>query len=474
MRASGPGMAEALQRLRDMPDSLLAIARPERLKPALERSMPELTATGAVVERVEPRRLRLKDGACTCRYDLTLEGADGERTVLRLAGVQDLRRLAEPGGAPPGVALGEEGWRRAVPELGLVLGRPSDTALPAVPILTDPARAAALLEKILRAAPARAGLHIEGCTPTVARYKPGSRCTVVYRLRYGKGARGRGWPEAVVAKTHEGDAGRRAYEAMRELWRSELQRSTAVTVAEPLGFLPELNVLVQSAIPAEGTLRTLLRRALARDAADMERVRHLFAKTARGLAAFHRCGLPGAVRTWERDLAEVRKRIVELTHWAPGLDTALEPSLSGLQALAAEHPPEEPACAHGSFRPTQVLVHEGGVAFIDTDGLCTAEPAMDLARFRVTTKHIVIHEPSQSELVERATEAERLCDLFLNHYENERVAPISRERLALWETVYLLKHAVNSWRKIKPETLDGDLFLLDRHLERTGLARALC
>ena len=35
----------------------------------------------------------------------------------------------------------------------------------------------------------------------MARYKFGSCCTILYRLEYGSEAAGRGWPEAVVAKT---------------------------------------------------------------------------------------------------------------------------------------------------------------------------------------------------------------------------------------------------------------------------------
>src|SRR5207248_9088057 len=96
------------------------------------------------------------------------------------------------------------------------------------------------------------------CVPRVMRYKPGSRCTILYHLEYPPGPDA-GWPELVVAKTYAGDKGRIAWEGMRALWASPLARSSAVTIAEPLAFLPEMNVLVQGPIREEQTLHDLIR-----------------------------------------------------------------------------------------------------------------------------------------------------------------------------------------------------------------------
>ena len=83
-------------------------------------------------------------------------------------------------------------------------------------------------------------------------------------------------------------------------------------------------------------------------------------------------------------MAEARERSVQLATWIPGFDGALEPTLARLDGLAASHPPDRPVPSHRSFRPTQVLLHEGQIAFIDFDGFCEAEPAMDLALFRAS------------------------------------------------------------------------------------------
>src|SRR5206468_4866903 len=120
--------------------------------------------------------------------------------------------------------------------------------------------ARALLERGIRSGSSRyADLRIEACSPRVARYNRGSRCTVVYRLRFPNEARPLSWPETVVAKTHHGAKGRNAYEGMRALWSSSIGRSRNVTIAEPLAFLSEHNVLIQAGIAHERAFRELLR-----------------------------------------------------------------------------------------------------------------------------------------------------------------------------------------------------------------------
>ena len=475
--APGGTPFEGLWRLTDMPDWLQAIARPEHLKTAMERSIAEFASGAMVLEHVRPRRSRLKDGVFDGMFELTVKGPGGARRVVFLRGVADSGRPAGVNGIFPGVSFGEDGWRCAVPELRLVLeALPVDTALPGLAILTDASRARALLEGAIRAgSPAYADIRIAGCTPRVTRYNPGSRCTVVYRLAYGPEAEGKGWPEVVVAKIHWGDKGRIAYQGMRALWESELRWSTAVTIAEPLGFLPEPRVLIQRAVPGKLTLSDLLKSSLPGGRPEaMEELRELLVKTARGLAALHACSAHGTIYVWEQQMAEIRGRIVQLATWVPGFDGALEPALARLDALAASHAPQRPVPSHRSFRPAQVLLHEGHIAFIDFDGFCEAEPAVDLALFRATIKQNVmrlgsLEEPPEPSL-ELLSELDGLCDLFLDEYE--RMAPVSRARVALWETLYLLESVLNSGTKLQPDRLEGGMALLERRLRQSPLSFA--
>jgi phosphotransferase family enzyme len=458
MTAPGTQMLEGLRLLENLPDWL----RQDRL----ERAMTLIEARA--------KRIRLDAASATGWFMATVGGCGNGDSVAHMLGAVNLGRSAVVDAVRSRAPFGEQGWRCLLPELGLVLETlPAESGLQAQPILTDATRAQVILEEGMRAgSPALADIRIERCTPSVARSKR-NRCTVVYRLEYGPEAAGRDWPEAVVAKTHRGDKGSAAYRAMCALWSSSLRSNGAVTIAEPLGFLPELNVLIQRAVPGETTLGDRIECMLLCDPGergDRENVRELLGKTARGLSALHGCGLHGPPFGWDEEMAEVREMMGRLTHWVPRLEAQVSPALDRLEELAIHQPPQVPVPSHGSFRPAQVLVHDGHIAFIDFDGLCEAEPAADLALFSASMKQKLIHAAARAKhggsslawLQARLPHIDELSALFLDEYE--RTAPVSRERLALWETLYLTRYVLNTWEKVRPEHLENSMAILEQHL----------
>ena len=88
-----------------------------------------------------------------------------------------------------------------------------------------------------------------------------------------------------------------------------------------------------------------------------------------------------------------------------------------------------------------------------------AEPGLDLALFRTTLVDLCLRAleapgdaPRAALQRKRQAELDGLCAHFLAGYEE--VAPVDRERLALWDAVTLAKDIVDCWRKIKFEHLD--------------------
>jgi hypothetical protein len=63
---------------------------------------------------------------------------------------------------------------------------------------------------------------------------------------------------------------------------------------------------------------------------------------------------------------------------------------------------------------------------------------------------------------------DELADGFLRRYQ--RVAPVSVERIQLWEALALLTGVLHCWTKVRPSRLGSKLLLLERHLRATGLA----
>ena len=470
-----------------VPDWLTASMQPALVHSALVRHVPEFASGELVLKDCKVRRLRLKgdNNRWSGVYQLTVGGANGE--PCETVGVRGT--LIPPGAIEPDYAIthafGSEDWRCYLPEVRLEFEiQQPEAELAALPTLTDPEEARVLLERSIRAgSEAYRNLRIQACTPQVMRHKPGSRCTVLYHLEYpAEPVPPRAWPEIVVAKTYIGDKGQNAYHSMRALWDSSMATSSTVAIAEPLAYLPEMKVLVQGPIREEQTLKTLIRAALSSGTPEAMGDLHDYTrKTAAGLAALHRSGVHyGEEITWEDELAEIREVSERLGTAIPQLAGAAEPLLARLEALAAEYPADPLGPAHRSFRPAQVLLHKGQVGFIDFDGFCQAEPAMDLALFMTAIKSIGLSKAKGDEddegidpemRLQRITQLEALCETFLNGYA--ALAPVSRQRITLWESLDLLGLVMGSWTKIKPGRLDNMMFVLERHVRVSGLDTGL-
>lgn len=466
-----------LQRFMEPPAWLGPAGQAEPVRTALTATVPEFVSGALTIQKLVVKRMRLKKGQSgwTGQYELTVAAPDAEpRAVMLFA------RLIPPDLPAPELvgtqgAFGSDGWRCYLPDLRLELqSQPADPALPALPLLTDPAQARALLEHGIRAcSPAYADISIQSCAIKHLRYKPGSRATVVYELTYAPEHAARAWPPMVVAKTYSGSKGQNAYDGMAALWASPLSRGDLVTLAEPLAYLPDLKVLVQGPIYEEQTLEDMLKAAVnAGTPAALGQLDEYMQKTAAGLAALHQSGVTyGEIISWEDELAEVREVIARLAGMIPALADAAEPLLQHLEALAVDTPPDPVLPAHRAFRPAQVLIHQGRVGFIDFDGFGQSEPALDLSRFLRKTRALGLDaakvEPTSPAGLERLAQMEAIGEAFLRAYEAR--VPISRQRIALWEALDLLTLVLYCWTKIEPERLKSTMLLLEQHLKNCRL-----
>jgi Ser/Thr protein kinase RdoA (MazF antagonist) len=461
-----------------LPEWLIAVVQPGAVREALAAALPEIASGRRALLRCDIGRVRMKKGRWTGSYKLTTATPDGAEQLVQLQGT-----LFPPGQPAPEVAtaereLGAAGWRCFVPTLRLLLEpHAEEAALPALATLTDPGLAAPLLERSIReAAPQYRGLQVARCAPRVVRYKPGSRCTILYAMAYAGGD----GPSPVIAKVYKGGKGKNPDAGMRALWSSPMGASAAVRIAEPLGYLPELDTALQGPVREERLLKDLVRSALRAGTPEaLAELAAMMRKTAAGLAALHRCGVRyGEAECWDDAADEARETLAQLGAVFPELQAAAAPLLERLDRLAAATPADPLAPAHGSFRPAQVLIAGQELAFIDFDSFGRAEPAMDLALFLSSTKNVGLSEPHEEESGEDDSaldpqsrdalleQLDDICEAFLAEYE--RHAPVSRQRVALWETLDLLDLVLTCWTKIKPVRVQNTLAMLERHLRPGG------
>jgi hypothetical protein len=486
--------------------------KPEKVRDSLARYVPEFAAGTLRLTHFETKRLRLRDDnqGWWGTFLLSVEGLQpGRQQVVPMRGTvvaigADALAVGVDGGA-----FGSPTWHCYLPDLHLDMRPlPADDDLFGLPQLVDGAVARSWLqEQIHICSPAYAAMQIAQCSATVLRYKPGNRATVRYELTYTTSAPGgHPWPTPLFAKTYKGDKGQKIYHIMQALWDSPLGKSKMVAIAEPLAYVPALGALLQGPVVHDTTLKALVRTAFEQNSAETTAQLHAYLrKTAAGLAELHHCGVKlGKSATWEAEFAEVLERREAVSTILPQLSTLATPLLNRLVALAAQYPAEPALPAHRSFDPAQVLVGQGDVAFIDFDNFCQAEPAMDVAAFLSSLRQLSFLKPPHSlyrawlddfaaqpgaqaaptatpvtppenesedeeswsvdpaTRLQRMTQAEEYCALFLDEYE--RHAPIARPRVVLWEALTFLSDVVNSWAKLKFTRLDNCMFLLERYL----------
>lgn len=454
-----------------LPPWLSSAMNGERVAASLGRHVTELRNGTQRLAGCTPERLRSKGDQWLARYRLEVVAAEETRDVVLVGNLWSPARAPAVGTSDgTGAGFGEPGWQCTLPDLRLQLRtEESDEALPALPQLVEPEAAARLLQPVLHDAGYPA--TITSCEPVVVRYKPGSRCTVVVHLQYADGPAEVEPPSPVVLKTHQGDKGRTAWEAMTALWRRPVSGHGAVVLAEPLAYLPQQRILVQGPVPEEVTLKELARTALADGSQEaVAGLEQELTKTARALAAVHGSGASyGRTATVEEEIAEVEEVVDRLSLSVPALRPAAAPVLRRLRDLSQAHGPDPVVPAHHDFRPAQVLLHQGAIGFIDFDGACMAEPALDVGRFRAKLRDIGIcglwmrdRHPSPQAVAENLRLLDRLCEHFLEAYLTQ--APVSRERVLIWETCDLVTSMLHAWTKVRIARLEPRLAVLRHQL----------
>jgi hypothetical protein len=291
--------------------------------------------------------------------------------------------------------FGMEGWYAVIPDLNLKLRtQESEKVLGSLAFLTDPEESRHFLMRNIQAGSRKyQDIEIQASNPKVVRYKPGSRCTVLYNLEFPQNTPpDRQWPDLVVAKIYRGEKGKNAFDGMLALWNSPLGSSGAVQIAEPLAYIEEERVMIQGPIHEDTTLKRFMTAAFRAGTPEaIEELNQVMQKTAAGLAELHQSKVPlGQTWDWEDEMSEVRERVERLSTSYPGLVQAAAPLLNRIQQLADACPPDPLVPTHGSFRPAQVLLYRDQIGFIDFDSFCQSEPANDLALFLSTVMSLAL------------------------------------------------------------------------------------
>jgi len=163
----------------------------------------------------------------------------------------------------------------------------------------------------------------------------------------------------------------------------------------------------------------------------------------------------------------VREVIERLARTIPEVGGAAASLLTRLADLSTQMPADAIVPARHDFRPAQVLLAGGEIGFIDFDGASMAEPALDHGRFRAKLRDIGVTAMNAAgrvqpgpDLDEHLALMDELCADFTTAYQQQ--APVSLERVLLWETCDLLTAMLHTWTKVRLARVTPRLIVL-RH-----------
>ena len=478
-----------LMQFSNLPDWLAALRDHERTHRLLSRDIPEIADGRIILKKSKIGHVSYKEGVWhnRCTLKLQMQGEPAKRTI-------DLKGILYPPGSVsldrPLVerSFGSDGWHAIFPELNLELSTlEPERELVAFGVLTDPEKAREFLERSLRSAsPAYRAVQLRSCTPDVVRYKPGDRCTILYRLEYTpETSAAVHAPAVLVAKTTKGEKGQNAFASLSALWNTSFRSQGVVHIAEPIAYDADLNVFVQGPVAEERTLAELFLSALDEGTPEaLEAVNAAMRKTAQGLAGIHQSGVrTGQAVSWADEIAEIEANLSPLCAVFPEISLNAEPFLSRLRQLEAATAPEPFVPSHGTFRPVQVLLHGGELSFIDFDSFCQSEPARDLSMFLTSLLSISLAPPAADKgkdpaptVADPAAWENRFQQVFAIHEQflaaYEQHQPVSRQRVAVWEALNLFYFVVSGWTKAKTSEIPLLVRLLERFLAEAQLVGA--
>lgn len=233
------------------------------------------------------------------------------------------------------------------------------------------------------------------------RYKPASRCVIRYELQLTHAVQAEQRAVKLFGKIYSDvEAAQHSQNLQRQLYQEQKRQSIAPMLPEPLGVIEELGLALNEAVEAPqdgsgegrwGVLRTGLQAlqptfemgaggAIRQVIVPEEELR----LTARVLARLHNSALrpdEEHPRTAAKEAKRARERATVIAQHSPEQSNEVLSLAGQLAERLAEGPAPIYTAVHGGFKSSQLLFHSHSVFVVDFDGLCFADPALDVGYF---------------------------------------------------------------------------------------------
>ncbi|HYL07629.1 MAG TPA: phosphotransferase [Candidatus Udaeobacter sp.] len=295
---------------------------------------------------------------------------------------------------------------------------PYDPAMPNLPRATDPAYMAEIL---LGAKDPEA---VKDATRLIeierVRYMPEIGAILRYTLDL-PGAPGR-----VFGKVQPGNRGLRTFNIVKQLWDASLRYPGYLNLPRPLGFVPEIGLLLEEGVrgrPVSGH-RTTAEFAQTGNAA------------AEALAVIHESGVEceGRIEI-ERELARLDKVAEQFTYVLPGGHFLLTDLISHMRDRIRKTDEEDWLPTHGDMKYDQFMFHNDTFTLLDFDYFAMAENSYDLGKF---CAYLVPSKPGDWR---DSAAAEEIRADFIRRYRELR-PHATLDRFGVYESLQLALRAM--------------------------------
>jgi thiamine kinase-like enzyme len=242
-------------------------------------------------------------------------------------------------------------------------------------------------------------------------------------------------------------------------------------VPRALGWRPDLHLSLLEAIPGKPMLSDVLKARLKGQTTEPEVIslREMIDACAKIAATLHTSGIKlGRRRTLDDELTALRAGLADLRRVSPELGMQLETWREQIGVYAEQSDALNLTFCHGDYTYTQVIFERQQAGLVDFDSVCQAEPALDLGHFLAYLKVAGFKAQKVAGSESRTLVAE-LSDRFMHTYLSAMGGRVEdaerlRVRVAVYQTVSLLRRALRSWQKFKGSRLESALALIEEEM----------
>ena len=256
-------------------------------------------------------------------------------------------------------------------------GAVKDSALPTLELALNPGEAKREFKRHLpRLSGENGSVRLKAIR--VIRHKAGRRCVVEYEVRVQK-------PEAppekltLIGKVRVRRFGKEGYRLLQQIWKAGFDSASAdaISVPEPIGFIPRFQMWFQRKVPGETATRLL---------AGADGIK-LARRIAEAIHKLHQANIPAERRHAMADeLRILHECLAKVMESKPNWRKRLQRILAACDQLGASVPEPRWCGIHRDFYPAQVVVETRGqpvprLCLIDFDLYCQGDPGLDIGNF---------------------------------------------------------------------------------------------